>query len=61
MINGVRRKSCSARDTDSAERCTTSGFEALAFQHEVDHLNGLLFLDRIQSLSTDLFRRQTQG
>ncbi|MBS0171989.1 MAG: peptide deformylase [Nitrospira sp.] len=40
---------------------TTSGFEALAFQHEVDHLNGLLFLDRIQSLSTDLFRRKTSG
>ena len=40
---------------------TTSGFEALAFQHEVDHLNGMLFLDRIQSLSTDLFRRKTQS
>ncbi|MBS0178592.1 MAG: peptide deformylase [Nitrospira sp.] len=40
---------------------TTSGFEALAFQHEVDHLNGLLFLDRIQSLSTDLFRRKTSS
>ena len=25
-----------------------SGFEALAFQHEVDHLEGTLFLDRIQ-------------
>ncbi len=37
---------------------SASGFEALAFQHEVDHLNGLLFLDRIQSLSTDLFRRK---
>ena len=37
---------------------TTSGFEALAFQHELDHLNGMLFLDRIQSLGTDLFRRQ---
>jgi peptide deformylase len=35
-----------------------AGFEALAFQHEVDHLNGTLFLDRIQSLSTDLFRRK---
>lgn len=34
------------------------GFEALAFQHEVDHLNGTLFLDRIQSLTTDLFRRK---
>lgn len=35
-----------------------SGLEALAFQHEVDHLQGLLFLDRIDSLSTDLFRRR---
>jgi peptide deformylase len=37
---------------------TTSGFEALAFQHELDHLNGMLFLDRIQSLNTDLFHRK---
>jgi peptide deformylase len=37
---------------------TASGFEALAFQHELDHLNGTLFLDRIQSLETDLFRRR---
>lgn len=37
---------------------SASGFEALAFQHEVDHLNGTLFLDRIHSLSTDLFRRR---
>jgi peptide deformylase len=37
-----------------------SGFEALAFQHEIDHLNGTLFLDRIQSLSTDLFRRKSR-
>lgn len=39
----------------------TSGFEALAFQHEVDHLNGMLFLDRIQSLSSDLFRRKPKA
>lgn len=36
-----------------------SGFEALAFQHELDHLDGTLFLDRIQSQDTDLFRRKT--
>lgn len=35
------------------------GFEALALQHEIDHLDGLLFLDRIASLGTDLFRRKT--
>jgi peptide deformylase len=36
---------------------TTEGFEARAFQHEVDHLDGLLILDRVASLATDVFRR----
>ena len=35
-----------------------SGFEAVAVQHEIDHLDGLLFLDRITSLKTGLFRRK---
>lgn len=34
------------------------GFEAVCFQHEIDHLDGLLFLDRIESTKTDLFRRR---
>ncbi|MBE0595972.1 MAG: peptide deformylase, partial [Desulfuromonadales bacterium] len=33
------------------------GFEAVAIQHELDHLDGLLFLDRVSSLKTDVFRR----
>ena len=39
-------------------RLTAHGYEALALQHEIDHLEGILFLDRISSLSTDLFRRK---
>ena len=35
-----------------------SGFEAVAIQHEMDHLDGVLFLDRIVSLKTGLFRRK---
>jgi peptide deformylase len=35
-----------------------SGFEAIAIQHELDHLDGLLFLDRVSSLKTDVFRRK---
>jgi peptide deformylase len=35
-----------------------SGFEAVAVQHEMDHLDGVLFLDRISSLKTGLFRRK---
>jgi peptide deformylase len=37
----------------------TEGFEARAFQHEIDHLDGLLILDRVASLATDVFRRKT--
>jgi peptide deformylase len=36
----------------------SEGFEARAFQHEIDHLDGLLILDRVESLSTDVFRRK---
>jgi len=36
-----------------------SGFEAVAIQHELDHLDGILFLDRITSLKTGLFRRKS--
>jgi peptide deformylase len=37
----------------------TEGFEARAFQHEIDHLDGMLILDRVASLATDVFRRKT--
>ena len=36
----------------------SEGFEAIAIQHELDHLDGFLFLDRVSSLKTDLFRRK---
>jgi peptide deformylase len=34
------------------------GFEARAVQHEVDHLDGVLFVDRLVSRRTDLFQRK---
>ncbi|HHL45549.1 MAG TPA: peptide deformylase [Gammaproteobacteria bacterium] len=37
------------------------GYEARAVQHEIDHLDGLLFLDRLVSRRTDLFRRKNYG
>lgn len=37
-------------------RC--EGFEARAVQHEIDHLDGMLFLDRLVSRRNDLFRRK---
>ena len=44
---------------DGAETVVaTEGFEARALQHEIDHLDGLLILDRVESLATDVFRRR---
>jgi peptide deformylase len=33
-------------------------FEARALQHEIDHLEGLLFLDRVASVTADVFHRK---
>jgi peptide deformylase len=42
-------------------KITAHGFEALALQHEVDHLDGKLFLDRVSNLKSDVFRRKGSG
>lgn len=45
---------------EGEERVLASeGFEAVALQHEIDHLDGILFLDRITDMKRDLFRRKT--
>ncbi len=43
----------------SAFECRLEGFEAIVAQHEVDHLDGTLFLDRVANLATDVFKRKT--
>lgn len=35
------------------------GFEAIIAQHEIDHLDGRLFLDRVTDVRSDVFRRKT--
>lgn len=48
-----------AQDADGVEReFEMEGFEARAVQHELDHLDGLLFVDRVVSRRTDLYRRK---
>jgi peptide deformylase len=48
-----------ARDEHGAElNLECQGFEARAIQHEIDHLDGMLFLDRLVSRRKDLFRRK---
>ena len=36
----------------------SDGFEARCLLHEIDHLDGILFLDRVDSLRRDVFRRK---
>ncbi len=40
----------------TAQQITASGFEARVIQHEIDHLDGILFIDRVIS-GKDLMRR----
>ena len=46
-------------DLDGARRQIRShGFEARVLLHEIDHLDGILILDRVASLALDVFPRR---
>lgn len=45
VVKGLNRKG-------KAVRIKSEGFTARAFQHEIDHLDGILFTDRLTSLDT---------
>ena len=48
-----------ATDLDGTRRRITSeGFEARVILHEMDHLDGVLILDRVASLALDVFARK---
>lgn len=42
-------------------RFESEGFEARCVLHEIDHLDGILFLDRVASIVDDVFRRKSYG
>ena len=44
--------------TGESKTYEMEGFEARAVQHEIDHLDGLLFLDRLVSRRNNLFKRK---
>ncbi len=39
-------------------RVEAEGFRAIVLQHEIDHLDGRLFIDRISSLKRQLYKRR---
>ncbi len=65
LTANVRRATRIRVDALTPEGGTVSveseAFEARCLQHEIDHLDGLLFLDRVDSLATDVFRRKNYG
>jgi peptide deformylase len=62
LTANVRRATHVAVETTTLggeQLCLESeGFEARCVQHELDHLDGILFLDRVESLRDDVFRRK---
>jgi peptide deformylase len=51
LVEGVNREG-------SPLRLEAEGFMAVVLQHEIDHLNGTLFIDRISSLKRELYKRR---
>lgn len=48
-----------ALDLDGNEKTWhAEGLLAIAFQHEIDHLDGILFVDHLSPLKRDLFQRK---
>ena len=63
-----RHKTISVRYIDESGKIQTksfTGFQARVFQHEIDHLNGILFVDRMRDMKTlmtaDEFKRRVVG
>jgi peptide deformylase len=57
LTANVRRYVDAVVDTRSGPM-EFEGFEARCVLHEIDHLDGLLFLDRVDSLTQDVFPRK---
>ena len=48
-------------DLDSQQiELETDGLLAIAFQHEIDHLDGILFVDHLSSLKKGIFKKKYQ-
>jgi len=51
LVEGIDREG-------SPLRIEAEGYLAIVLQHEIDHLNGILFIDRISSLKRELYKRR---
>ena len=61
--NVKRSASVLVEGVDSKEkplRLEAHGLLAVVLQHEIDHLNGILFIDRISSLKREMYKRRVK-
>lgn len=61
--NVKRAASVLVEGFDSEEkplRIEAEGLLAVVLQHEIDHLNGILFIDRISSLKREMYKRRVK-
>jgi peptide deformylase len=60
-VERAERVSLRALDLGGSElRIEAEGLRAVCFQHEIDHLDGVLFIDRISRLKRELYTRKRQ-
>ncbi len=58
-VGRATRVAVEATDLDGVRRrIDAEGFEARVILHEIDHLDGVLILDRVASLALDVFPRR---
>lgn len=58
-VNRAQKVTVKFLDEDMQEQTLNAeDFEAVLIQHETDHLDGTLFIDRVISKRTDLFKRK---
>lgn len=53
LVEGVDREG-------RPQRIEAEGLHAIVLQHEIDHLNGRLFIDHLSSLKRNLFKRRVE-
>lgn len=58
LTANVARAETATVQVREGQRYDFEGFEARCVLHELDHLEGLLFLDRVTSLTRDVFPRK---
>ena len=60
-VKRFNRVKVTAQDVDGNDlELNEEGFPAVVLQHEIDHLDGTLFIDRISKLKREMYKRKVK-